>query len=275
MAFVTSLSAVSCKDSQKASIEQASAHVTKLAELARADVAEIRNGLPGAEAHLQAVFASPTPPRDNLEEVRGAVLRARDKVADLRVAKSTFFALVDPSGVVLRNDQDQDLMAGANLFQAFPELKRALDGQYVETRGSMPEASGVKGRADAQWAAAQPVRVEGAVKGLYVTGWSLSAYAYRLEFYLRGQLRAQIAGTQEKLPLVYVYVITGDQVYGAPVSPEVNAEAIRKLAPLSKVQGEAVFTAAVEITDRDFGLAVKATPALGPQTGVAVLRSET
>lgn len=263
-----------CKGAE-ISVKRAEQHVVDLAKVAAGDVAEIRSGLPKAEAHLTAVLASPTRPEENPQEVREAVERARNKVQDLRVAKATFFALVGPQGTVLRNDQEQDLMAGRDAFAAYPDLKKALSGQYTEAIGSMPEAAGVKGRPDGQWVAAQPVTVNGEVRGLYVAGWSWSAYAYRLEFHLRSKVRAQLADSKEKEPLVYVYVVADQRAYGAPVSPEVNAQAIEKLDPLAKIRAGGVFSTPIEITDRDFGLAVKAVPELGPKVAIAVLRSET
>jgi hypothetical protein len=137
----------------------------------------------------------------------------------------------------------------------------------------MPEAARVKG-GDGQWVAAHPVSLDGAVKGLYVTGWSWSAYAYRLENAVRGKVKSDI-GKDAREPLIYVYVVVADAAYGAPVSPEVNAKAILDQKPLGKIQGEAVFATSLEITGRDFGLAVKATPVLGKDVAVAVLRSET
>lgn len=264
-----------CKGSQEASVKRAESHVRDLVAVAANDVAEVRSGLPQAEPHLTAVLASATRPEENPQEVRDAIERARHKVQDLRVAKASFFALTDAKGVVLRNDQEQDLMVGKDAFAAYPELKKALSGQYAEARGSMPEAAGVKGRADGQWVAAQPIRVNGEVRGLYLAGWSWAAYAYRLEFHLRSKVRAQLAETKEKEPLVYVYVVVDQQAYGAPVSPDVNAEAIEKLDALAKVPPGGTFSTPIEITDRDFGLAVKLVPELGPKVGIAVLRSET
>ena len=153
--------------------------------------------LPSAAAPAASAVASPKPaasarpaassgvaeagtPRETMPDAaaaREALLKTRDKVQDLRVAKATFFALTDPNAIVLRNDQEQDLMATKPLLPFYPELRRALTGKYVEGRGSMPEAAGVRGRADGQWVAAQPVMVEGRVRALYVAGWSWSAYA--------------------------------------------------------------------------------------------------
>lgn len=262
---------VGCGKSAKISVEKATAQAAQAVKTSEADVEEVRRGLPEGAKQLAPLYGKDTPPADDLKAVRDALERARDKVQDLRVAKSTFFALADPSGTVLRNDREQDLMAGKSLFQAFPELKKTAAGSYVESRGSMPEASEVKGRPDAQWVAAQPVAADGAVKGLYVTGWSWSAYAYRLENSVRGAARDEGA----KAPLLYVYIVVENDVYGAPISPEVNAKKIAEQKPLDKIQGDAPFTAELEITGRDFGLVVRAAPALGPKVGIAVLRSET
>lgn len=209
------------------------------------------------------------------ETARRALEKSRNKVSDLRVAKSTFFALVNPDGTVLRNDQEQDRMAGKNLFAAFPALKRALSEPYVETRGSMPEAAEVRGRADAQWVAAVPVKGEGdgAPIALYATGFSWSAYAYRLENSARSNARAALK-ERETLPLVYVYVVVDREVYGAPVSPEINAKVVKEQSVLDKSSPGKPFTAALEITGRSFGLAALPAPALGERVAIAVLRSE-
>ena len=270
--FVTALLPVfACNKSTKVSVEKAAAQAAQAVKTAESDVEEIRKGLPEGAKQLAPLYGKATAPSDDLKAVREGIERASDKVQDLRVAKSTFFALADPGGAVLRNDREQDLMAGKSLFTPFPELKKAAAGSYVETRGSMPEATEVKGRPDAQWVAGQPVLVDGAVKGLYVTGWSWSAYAYRLENSVRGAARDEGA----KEPLLYVYVVVENDVYGAPISPEINAQKIAEQKPLDKIQGDAPFTAELEITGRDFGLVVRAAPALGPKVGVAVLRSET
>jgi hypothetical protein len=262
-----------CEDKAEVSARHAREHVTVLAASVQTDVEEVRTGLPQGAKHLEPLYASETPPKENLPAVRLALETARGKVQDLRVAKSTFFALVDPEGNVLRNDQDQDLMVGKNVFSSFPALKQALSGKYVESRGSMPEAAAVKGP-DGQWVAAQPVSVGGAVKGLYVTGWSWSAYAYRLENSIRGKVKSAL-GERDKEPLIYVYILVDDSVYGAPQSPEINARAIAEEKALDKLEGDAVHAAKREITGRDFGLAIRKTPVLGDRIGVAVLRSET
>ncbi len=261
-----------CDRGSKKSLESARGHVAFLTKAAEADVAEVRSGLPEGAKHLVALFEKDTAPAEDLPAVRKGLKRARSKVQDLRVAKSTFFAIVDVKGVVVRNDQEQDLMVGKNAFASYPKLKQALGGKYVETAGSMPEAAGVKGP-DGQWVAAQPIVSGGKTQALYVTGWSWSAYAYRLENALRGQVRDE-AGADDKMPLLYVYVVVGDAAYGAPVSPAVNAKAIVDKKPLSNLK-DGLFSTELEITGRDFTLAVGKTEVLGSDVGIAVLRSET
>ncbi len=205
--------------------------------------------------------------------VRAALHQARSKVQDLRVAKSTFFALADPQGIVLRNDQDQDQMVGRGLFEAYPALRQALTGTYVETMGSMPEAAGIASRADAQWVAAAPVMQHGQVKGLYVTGWSWSAYSKRLQHALRGELLGKLEPGKNE-PLVYVVIVVGKDVFGWD-APDVNLQAVVAVDFSSKLDGEAPRSEILEVTGRRWGVAAKLAPALGKGVAVAVLRSET
>jgi hypothetical protein len=263
-----------CRDPKETSLRLARGHVEDLAGVVEADVGEVRAGLPQGAKLLSELLAKDEPREEKASAAREALGRARDRVQDLRVAKSTFFAVTGRDGVVIRTDQEMDRMAGKSLLGAFPKLEGALGGKHVETLGAMEEASGVKGKPDAQWVIAEPVRVGDQVKGLYVTGWSWSAYAYRLEFSLRGRVKSEL-GDRDKMPLLYVFVVVGKSVYGAPVSPLVSQEEIGRLDSLAHLGADGVFTTAIEVTGRGYGLAVKATPVLGDGVGIAVLRSET
>lgn len=268
------LCCLGCESKAQVSKNHALEQVKGLPKVVAEDVREVREGLPQGVSELSIVFFGSKPPSEDLATAEEALKKARNKVRDLRVAKSTFFAVVDPSGVVIRNDREQDAMAGKNLFEFYPALKGALEGKFVETRGSMPEAAGVKGREDAQWVAAAPVKVGDEVKGLYVTGWSWSAYAYRLENAVRSEARGKLE-ERGKMPLLYAYVIVGEKVYAAPVSPDVNIKTIADLRLLNQLKGEEPLGFELEITGREFGLAAVRVPALGDDVAVAVLRSET
>jgi hypothetical protein len=267
---------VGCEDTGEVSRRAALAHAELLVNTATRDVEEVRRGLPQGVAKLESIWATNSERlEDDPAALREALETTRNAVQDLRVAKSTFFALASAGGVVLRNDQEQDLMAGKLLLEPFPALARAVQGDYVETIGVLPEAFGVKGKPDGQWVAAQGVRVNGQTRALYVTGWAWSSYSYRLEFALRGQVTSELKDKRSKVPLLYVFVIVGEAVYSAPVAPEVNAQAIAALDPLAKLRQQDGFSTVLEITGRRFGLAAKLAPALGSNVAIAVLRSET
>jgi len=263
-----------CKKQSAVSAEKAKASLPALTKATHEDVAEVRRGLPQGTKFLLPIFSTGKPAAEDPHAARNALETARSKVQDLRVAKGTFFAVTDEKGVVIRDDDDEDTLAGHALLPSFPGLQPALAGQYVETRGAMTEVAGVRGRADGQWVAAQPVLQGSDVKGLYVTGWSWSAYAYRLERALSSNLRSALA-ENEKMPLTYVYLIVGKDVFGTPISPEVNAQAIAGLSPLNNASTTAPTSFELEIAGREFGLAVELAPDLGKDVAVAVLRSET
>lgn len=262
--------ALACTDEGKVSAERASAHARFLAPLTERDVKEVRDGLPQGTQYLEELWKSSDEVLDP-ELARDALNRARGKVQDLRNAKSTFFAVVEKTGTVVRNDLQLDMMAGKDLLAAFPQLKRALDSGYAEATGSMLEARGTEGKADGQWVAASAVKREGVAKGLYATGWAWTLYARRLEEALKSQLWDEEKG---KKPLFYVVIVRGDQVYGTGPTPQVNLDAISKLQPLENAK-DGHFQAQLEITGRQFGFAAQVTPVLGDDVMVGVLRSET
>lgn len=268
------LACAGCKSDGKESSALASRQIGELVRASVEDVRELRAGMPLGAAEVDKLL-----PEKGLVDLdpmvaRETINKARGRVQDLRVAKSTFFALVTPSGTVVRSDGEQDRLVGKDLFAAFPELKAALSGGYKETRGSMPEAAGVRGRPDAQRVVAAPIGHGASVRGLYVSGWSWSSYAYRLENAARSSARAA-AGDGRKVPLIYVYVVVGSDVFGAPISPDVTAKAIKDLGLSQKVQAGAPFTAELELTGRMFGLAAVRVPELGENALIVLLRSET
>jgi hypothetical protein len=265
-----------CEATDEKSVARALAHSQALVEMAKRDVAEVRQGLPLGAAEMAKLWAA-----DGVDlssepsAAREALTQARNKVQDLRVAKSTFFALATVDGQVVRNDREQDLMAGKPLFQAFPALARAAEGGYVEALGVMPEAHGVKGKPDAEWVAAHGIRVADRISGLIVTGWAWSSYAYRLEFALRGQVTNELKGTRANVPLVYTLVLVGQEVYTAPESPEVNARSVAELNPVQHLSAQGSFSGLLQITGRSFALGVQAVPELGSGVAIGVLLSET
>ena len=265
---------VGCTKTSELSKQKARSHVELLAKAAHDDVLEVQKGLPLGAKQLEAYFADGKAGEDAVA-AKEALQTARNRVQDLRTAKSTFFLIASTQGIILRSDVEHDSLAGKSLLGSFGELKAAAAGAYVESRGSMAEAAGVRGRSDGQWVAATPIMKGSEVAGIYATGWSWSAYAYRLENQLRTTVKSEARDSQSKEPLVYVYVVVDSEVFGAPISPDVNAKAIKDSGLMGRATGEAVVDAAQEIEGRDFGLALRRVPALGRDVAIAVVRSET
>jgi hypothetical protein len=279
ISLFVSLSASACTDAAKVSEQKAVAQAERLAKLADDDVEELRRGLPLGAKGLGLAWDAQKSPLDDPSLARRALDRVRDENRDLAVAKSTFFAMTDDKGDVLRSDQEPDVMAGRSLVLSYPAMSKVLAGEALEMRGSMPEAAGARTGGDEQWVAAAPVRdAHGAVRGIYASGWSMRRFAYHLEETVKHEMTAEAlrAGDKHvKLPLIYVFVLAGAKVYGAPVTPLVNAETLEKLDLAAKMTEGNVFHQTLEITGRGFGLAAKRAPKMGVDIGVAVLRSET
>jgi len=263
-----------CKDQAKESAARAATDASGLQALVDKDVGEVERGLPEGAKKLAVLVAKGADPHQDVAGVRRELQHMRRDVMDLSVAKSTFFALADPSGVAIRNDLEEDVMAGQNLFTVFPALSKAKDG-YVTTTGSFPNST-TKNGPDEDWIAGVPVKKEDGTTGaVLVTGWTYRYFARHLQESLKDRLNdeARKTGDEGKVPVFYVAVFDKTGVYPAPLTPAVNEKALGELELVAKsAQGSA--TGTVTITDRPFGWAAVRTPKLAPDTGIVVLRSE-
>jgi hypothetical protein len=263
-----------CTDKAKTSEAQARSEVASVAALVDKDAGEIESGLPKGAEKLAALWAKGGDPHQDLPAVRSALLRMRRDVPDLTVAKSTFFALADDKGVAVRNDLEEDAMAGTNLVAIFPELAKAEAGGYVTTTGAFPGPVLPSGP-DKDWLAAAPVKkADGAVGGILVTGWTYRRFAYHLQETLRHDEQEKAGSGQ--IPVLYVMLFDKTGAYGARQTPPINEKAMADLDLVAKTAGgpSGVVSGRASITDRDFGWAAMRTPKLGVDTGVVVLRSE-
>jgi hypothetical protein len=263
-----------CKDQAKESAARAAHDVTDLGTLVDKDVAEIERGLPEGAKKLGTLVEDGADPRQDPAGVRRALQRVRRDVMDLNIAKSTFFALADGNGIAIRNDLEEDVMAGQNLLNVFPGLAKAKDG-YVTTTGSFPNAT-TKYGPDEDWIAGVPVRNDvGAMRAIFVTGWTYRYFARHLQESLKDRLtdQAKKTGDEGKIPVFYVAVFDKTGVYPAPLTPQVDEKALGEQGLLEKTAGGPA-QGTLTITDRAFGWAAMRTPKLAPDTGIVVLRSE-
>lgn len=275
LAIAAGMMLVHCKDQAKESAKLAAGNADELAVLVDKDVGEVQRGMPEGAQKLGALYANGADPRQDVPAVRQALLRTTRDVPDLNVAKSTFFALADDKGVGIRNNLEQDAMAGQDLMKLFPALSKALEGAYVETTGSFGGPPGPAGP-DKDWVAAMPVKNDqGKVSGLFVTGWSYRRFAAHLQEVLKSRFQENLrkSGDTGKMPVFYVCVYDATGVYCERTTPKVNEQALID-AKLVEKTATGPFQGTMTITDREFGYAAKRTPKLGENTGVVVLRSE-
>jgi len=267
-----------CKDQGKISSQKAAEDCTFLAKLAETDVAEIERGLPEGAKRLAPLWTAKLHPRDDLPGLRTALIKVRRDVPDLNVSKSTFFAVADETGIALRNNLEQDSMAGKDLLALYPDLAKAKDG-YTVTTGAFPETSSQAvekpEQRDKDWIAAVPIKQDEKLVGFYLGGWTFRRFAYHLQESLRHELSEKLRkeGDTGKLPIFYVAIFDRTGVYGAPKTPPVNEKTLADMDLVGKT-AQGAHQAAVNITDREFGFGAVRTPKLGVETGIVVLRSE-
>jgi hypothetical protein len=281
-ALVASL--VGCKDRGEKSAEEARTDAQKLVELTDKDIAEVERGLPAGAKKLSDLLTKELgkdDPKQNLPAVRSALLKMRQQVPDLGIAKSTFFAFGDDKGIAVRNDFEHDTMAGKDLVKGWPGLKPVLEGTpFIATTGQFPGTPNPAGP-DKEWVSAVPVkRPDGSPQGILVTGWTYRRFAYHLQVTLQREIQDQLMRTNDKgkMPIVYVCLFDNDNVYGAgapgavPVPPS-NEKALGGVGLHGKT-GAGPASAPIKLEGRDFGWAAVRLPKLGADVGVVVLRSE-
>ncbi|HXS19510.1 MAG TPA: hypothetical protein VN764_20080, partial [Polyangiaceae bacterium] len=235
------LCSVGCANEGEKSARLVVPNLKYVASAVERDLGEVRRGMPAGAKELTTLFERAAPERPAAADAREELVRLRSDNPDISSAKSTFFLIAASDGTILRNNLDSDEMAEKNLFQVYPATKNALTQDYVELGGSWDVARGVNNRPDAQWLSSARIMVKGTPVGLFVSGWSWSSYAYRLEMALRSEVLGETK-SGDKVPLLYVYVVVDGHAYGTPVSPVVNGEEILKLNPVAKAKGKDMWT---------------------------------
>jgi hypothetical protein len=280
------LCALGCgKDRGVKSAEDARADVQTLVDLTAKDVGEIERGLPEGAKKLTELLAKDPPKEGDAKHtatvVRSSLLKMRQQVPDLGIAKSTFFVFSDVKGIAIRNDYETDTMGGQDLVAAWPGLKTLVEGApSAVTTGKFPAPPSPTGP-DKEWVSGVAVtKADGSRQGLLVTGWTYRRFAYHLQVTLQREVQDQLLrkGDKGKLPILYVCLFDKDAIYGAsapgaqPV-PDVDEKALLAVGLHAKTAA-GLASAPLKITDREFGWAADRLPKLAPDVGVVVLRSE-
>jgi hypothetical protein len=107
-----------------------------------------------------------------------------------------------------------------------------------------------------------------------VTGWSYRYFSRHLQEALKIRLMDEAKNSGGRVPVFYVAVFDRAGVYPAPMTPDVDEQALVGQDLVSKT-ASGTATGSLNITDRVFGFAATRTPKMAPDTGIVVLRSET
>ena len=269
------LALAGCDDGKKLSEKEAFEEVAHIAPIVKEDVEQVRKGLPAGAAKLAQKADADT--LGNNSALQKAVADSRAAVKELDVAKSTFFAITDATGTVLRSETDPDMLAGKSVITPFPALEKALDpaAGVVEAFGEMVEMRGLRTGQDLAWVVVHPMKDDKGLKGLFVTGWSFRKYAAYLDDKAKRHVsEISVKAEKKTVPIVYVFLFKGSKAYGSPLlSADVNAQAIEGLGILEKTSA-GPYKGNIEIAGRNFGVAAQRTPELGDDAAVVVLLSE-
>ncbi len=263
-----------CKEDAKISAQKAADQATWAEKQNEDDVAKIATGLAGAAKEFAPLYANGADPHADPQEVRATLFRARKDVPELNAAKTTFSVLVDSQGVGIRNDLEQDSMAGANLFATFSNLKN-MKGPFATATGVLKGESPAS-QNDKTWVGAVPVtKSDASTGGYYLTGYTFRQYAFQLQDAMKQKMNDDLAKRNDhaKLPVFYLMLFDSSGVYGPPMTPEVNESIVKDLDLVNKT-ATAPAQGVVNISDRDFGYAATRLPSFGADIGVVVLRSE-
>lgn len=274
LALLLLLGASACREDAKVSAQKAADQAAWAEKQNEDDVAKISTGLTAGAKQFAPLYANGGDPRVDPQEVRATLFRARKNVPELNAAKTTFSVLLDAQGIGIRNDLEQDSMAGANLFATFPNLKNSKTAFTTAT--GVVKAESPTAQNDKTWVGEVPVpKADGSVGGYYLTGYTFRQYAFQLQDAMKQKMNDDLAKRNDhaKLPVFYLMLFDASGAYGPPMTPEVNETQVKDLDLVSKT-ASAPAQGVVNISDRDFGYAAMRLPSFGADIGVVVLRSE-
>jgi len=261
-----------CRDKQKEAIAKIDPLFDALMPLVERDTKQVRDGLPKGAALLAKNLDAD--PGEDPAGLQRAIQSARAGVQDLEVCKATFFVFVDPKGQILRSESDPDLAAGSSLTKAVPDAKKFFEAKgLTEAWGSVHGLRGFEKGDDLQWVLGAPVKgKDGALKGAFVTGWSLRKYANYLEDHARRHLTQSAEDPEKPIELLYVLLVKGDKAFGGGMTPDVNVDAVSKL-DLVKHAAEGTYQTKATVEGREFVVAARRVPALAEDVAIVVMIS--
>ena len=181
------------------------------------------------------------------------------------------------TGRIIRTDMETDEAIDRLLTDKFPGLKNYQGEKAITVIGSMRELRGVETKPDGQMLYVVEVG-SGENRAWLFAGWSWTAYCHRLEYALRTAIRLRLSKEDhpENEPLTYVMILAGGDAFVDPVSPQANADEVKRWNITSQMQAGKRYLKEERLSRRDFGFAAVESSEFGVE-GVllGVLRSAT
>lgn len=213
--------------------------------------------------------------RDRLSgEMRSQLQRLRRPprgIPELMMTPFSFIAAVDPEGVVIARDAEEDRMAGFDLAEHVPVIQRALQGETGYELSTIP---GIVDDAPPSVTVvfAAPAWHDGEVVGAMVAGLPL----WRLSQQFTNQLQLDNADARQRGHLFWATVVRGSELHNQAEFPpdllQVVPDEARREEGLSSSPGG--FTAELQQFGRWYGYGVLPLPSLGEDVAVVIFRSD-
>jgi hypothetical protein len=186
---------------------------------------------------------------------------------DLQTAGLLFVALLDGEGKFVVRDEGPEKMYREDLRPRFASVREALNGRAGYSAGLLP------GNDYAVVLLATPVQKDGRTLGVFIGAVSFPSLARRIERQRSFDSHATDGGLAHA-PTVRVALYWKDKYYAGSIQPELDPFRPRPAARRSKLGKRAEYAESITVQERPFGMAVRALPALGEDTGFVLWRAE-
>jgi hypothetical protein len=275
---------VGCKSKAQRQADAAVPDVARLEKLlAERHVDSLARALPAAADELAKELGDGELTPTGAPAIGAKFDGLRDRKDDLRSAKRSYFALIDPGGEIVWVDDPSWLVVGRKAGIAFGGLADVLAGKAKYSTG-FGRYGGADPEALTFFEAAAIVR-GGTTVGALLSAWEVHEAAEDMQRQLQTELAMKTvkpktrAKAKDKYQLaldtpdLWVAIFSDKYVWLQDGAPQTLEEATKGIG-LHANTAKGPWSGTFDVLNRGWGAAAKRIPALGADIGVAVLRHE-
>jgi hypothetical protein len=186
---------------------------------------------------------------------------------DLQTGGLMFVAVLDAEGKFVVRDEGPEKMYREDLRPRFPCVREALAGHRGYCTGLLP------GDDYAVALLVTPIHEEGRTLGVLVGSVSYQSLARRIERQRSFEAHATDGGIAHA-PTLRVALYWKDRYYAGSIQPELDPFKPRASLRRRRLGARGVYSEAVSVQERSFGMTVRQAPFLGEDAGFVVWRAE-